>query len=479
MSTMLSFSSWRIIMLKKVLIANRGEIALSIFRACRELGIKTVSIYSSADKDQPIVYLTDESYCIGNSASTDSYLNKESILLLAKTVGCDGIHPGYGFLSENPDFARQVEECGIKLVGPSADTMKLMGDKLSARTLMEKIGVPLVPGSKEAVKNKDELMKIAEDIGYPLLLKPSAGGGGKGMRRIYREEELADSFHMAKYEAKMAFGDDRIYVEKLIENPRHIEIQILADSEGNVIHLNERECSLQRRNQKIIEESPCNFLDDKVLREMGQCAVKCAKACNYEGAGTIEFVVDHKGNFYFIEMNTRIQVEYPVTEMITGINLIKEQLKIASGISLKWKQEDIKREGHAIEVRINAQNPLENFAPDCGKIDFYMPPGGYNTRFETFIYQGIEILPFYDSMIGKLIVKGDDRLDAIKKMRRAVEETVIGGIKTNLGFQYAILHETDFLQGKIDTGYIDKHEEKLLKEMKLVQEASKHDGFET
>lgn len=463
-------------MLKRVLIANRGEIALSIFRGCREMGIQTVAVYSEADQQQPVVYLADKAFCIGGAQSKDSYLNIESLLSVAIAMECDGIHPGYGFLSENWEFAKAAEENNIRLIGPKWETIKLMGDKLSARKLMEESGVPVVPGTKDIVEDSDHLNKIAQDIGYPLLLKASAGGGGKGMRQVYKEEDLVKSWEIAKAEAKASFGDDRIYVEKLIENPRHIEFQVLADTFGNVIHLHERECSLQRRNQKIIEECPCNFVDKKILKKMGEAAVKCAKASNYQGAGTVEFILDEKGNFYFIEMNTRIQVEHGITEMITGVNLIKEQLRIASRLPLRLTQDQVKREGHAIEVRVNAQNPLEDFAPNCGEITFYMPPGGFNTRFETYLYGGIKVLPYYDSMLGKLMVKDENRLEAIKKMRRAIEETIIEGVKTTLGFQYAILHEGDFLQGKINTKYIEAHEEKILEELKRIN--NNYDGTE-
>lgn len=456
-------------MLKKVLIANRGEIALSIFRACRELGIETVAVYSDVDRHQPVVYFADESVCIGSARSADSYLNMNHIIVAALKTGCDAIHPGYGFLSENPDFAELVEKNGLKLVGPSSETIRVMGDKLSARRLMVEYGIPVVPGENTAPDHEDGIKKIAAKIGYPVLLKASAGGGGKGMRRVYRESDLIENWTIARREAQASFGDDRVYIEKLIENPRHIEFQILADRYGNVIHLHERDCSIQRNNQKFLEEAPSIGIKEEILEKMGRDAVHCAKACGYEGAGTVEFIVDEAGNYYFIEMNTRIQVEHPVTEMITGVNLLKEQLRIASGLPLRLSQEDIPRDGHAIEIRVNAQNPLNQFAPSCGKITFYFPPGGINTRFESGLYQGAEILPFYDSMLGKLIVKGRNRLDAIKKMRRAIEETVIDGITTNLSFQYAILHERDFLKGKVTTGYFAQHEEELIQEIRRVQ----------
>ncbi len=453
-------------MLRKVLIANRGEIALSIFRNCKELGVETVSIYSDVDKDQPVVYLTDNAVCVGPGKSSDSYLNISNILTAALETGCDAIHPGYGFLSENGDFARKVEACGLKLIGPSSRVIKLMGDKLSARTLMQESGVPVVPGCNEAIKDKDQLFEVADSIGYPVLLKASAGGGGKGMRRIYKKEELLKGWELTKKEAGASFANDDIYIEKLIENPRHIEVQILADSFGNIVYLPERDCSIQRNNQKLIEESPSRA-DRKLLNKMYESAVKCARASGYEGTGTVEFIVDKDDNYYFMEMNTRIQVEYPVTEMVTGINLIKEQIRIASGLPLSVKQEDVHANGHAIEIRINAQDPFNGFRPDCGEVTFFLAPGGLDTRFESSLYQGEKILPFYDSMIGKLIVKGSTRMDAIKKMRRAVEETIIDGISTNLGFQYSILYDKDFIQGNIDTGYISQKENKLLEGMSM------------
>ena len=455
-------------MLRKVLIANRGEIALSIFRNCKELGVETVSVYSDVDKDQPVVYLTDNAVCVGPGRSTDSYLNVSNILTAALETGCDAVHPGYGFLSENADFARKVESCGLKLIGPSSKVIKLMGDKLCARALMEKSGVPVVPGCNKAIQSQEQLFSVAEQIGYPVLLKASAGGGGKGMRKIYKKEELLQGWEITKKEAGASFANDEIYMEKLIENPRHIEVQILADSFGNIVYLPERDCSIQRNNQKLIEESPSRA-SKELLKRMYASAVKCAKASGYEGTGTVEFIVDKDDNYYFMEMNTRIQVEYPVTEMVTGVNLIKEQIRIASGLPLSVKQEDIKADGHAIEIRINAQNPLDGFRPDCGEVTFFLAPGGLDTRFESSLYQGERILPFYDSMIGKLIVKGRTRMDAIKKMRRAIEETIIDGVSTNLGFQYSIFYDKDFIQGNIDTGYIAKKEKKLLEGMKTLE----------
>ena len=453
-------------MLRKVLIANRGEIALSIFRNCKELGVETVAIYSDVDRDQPVVYLADSAVCVGPGKSSDSYLNVSNILTAALETGCDAVHPGYGFLSENGDFAEKVESCGLKLIGPSSKVIKLMGDKLSARTLMEENKVPVVPGCNEAIVSKEQLYETADRIGFPVLLKASAGGGGKGMRKVYKKEDLLPLWEITKKEALVSFANDEIYMEKLIENPRHIEVQILADKFGNVVYLPERDCSIQRNNQKMIEESPSRA-DKELLKKMYASAVQCAKASGYEGTGTVEFIVDKNDNYYFMEMNTRIQVEYPVTEMVTGVNLIKEQLRIASGLPLSVKQEDIKADGHAIEIRINAQNPFDNFRPGCGEVTFFLAPGGFDTRFESSLYQGEKILPFYDSMIGKLIVKGRTRMDAIKKMRRAVEETIIDGVMTNLGFQYAILFDKDFIQGNIDTNYIAAKEKELIDGMSI------------
>lgn len=456
-------------MIRKVLIANRGEIALSIQRNCNEMGVETVAVYSDVDKGQPAIYLADQSICIGSGKSSASYLNVANILTAAIESGCEAIHPGYGFLAENGDFAEKVEACGLKLIGPSSKVINLMGNKLSARNLMEESGVPVVPGCNDVVHDEDQLYRIADEIGYPVLLKASAGGGGKGMRRIYKREDLVPGWELTRREAKASFANDDIYIEKLIENPRHIEIQILADSLGNVVYLPERDCSIQRNNQKIIEESPSRANSD-LLEKMYKSAVMCAKACGYEGTGTVEFIVDKYDNYYFMEMNTRIQVEYPVTEMVTGINLIKEQIRIASGLPLSVKQEDVAANGHAIEVRVNAQNPYDNFRPSCGEISFFLPPGGLDTRFETALYQGAKILPFYDSMMAKLIVKGSTRMDAIKKLRRAVSETIIDGVPTNLGFIYAILYDKDFILGNIDTNYVAHKEAELLKSMHVTGE---------
>lgn len=455
-------------MLNRVLIANRGEIAIRIIRSCRELGIETVAVYSTADRDQLHVMMADDAICIGGPRSQDSYLNVNNILTAAIEMGCDGIHPGYGFLSENPDFARLMENNNIKFIGPSADIIELMGEKSKARELMMANGVPTVPGSEGVLKSLDEARELSQEIGYPVLIKASSGGGGRGMRAVFSEDKLEDAFNNAKAEALQAFGNDEVYLEKLILNPKHIEFQILADNFGNIVHLGERECSIQRKNQKMIEESPSSFLSQSLREEMGQVAVRAAEACNYENAGTVEFIVDGDGNYYFIEMNTRIQVEHPVTEMVTGVDLLREQLRIASGLRLPFKQEDIKIQGHALEVRVNAENPLDDFRPHAGTIDFFFQPGGFNTRFDTFVFSGCEISPFYDSMIGKIIVHGDTRLEAVRRMRRAIEETIISGVETNLSLQYAILHDPTFLKGDYSTGYLEENLDDLLERIREI-----------
>lgn len=457
-------------MFKRVLIANRGEIAIRIIRACRELGIEAVSVYSTADKDQLHVKLADYAVCIGSAKSSDSYLNIDNIISAALSMNCDAIHPGYGFLSENADFVKIVEAYGMKFIGPSSEVISLMGDKAKARELMIKNNIPTVPGSDGVVNTIDEAVEICEKIGFPVLIKAAAGGGGRGMRRVFSMEELATEYTNAKTEAINCFGNGDMYIEKLVINPKHIEFQIIADSFGNTIHLGDRDCSIQRRNQKMIEEAPSVFLDDATREKMGQVAVRAAKACNYENAGTIEFVVDENKNFYFIEMNTRIQVEHPVTEMVTGVDLVKEQLRVASGLHLSKEQKDIKLDGYAIECRINAENPMESFSPSAGTVDFFYAPGGMNTRFDSFLYNGCPISPFYDSMIGKIIVKGSTRLEAIKKMRRAIEETFIEGINTNLGFQYTILFDKDFVRGNFNTGYLSDKMDCLLDRMRLVED---------
>ena len=435
-------------MLKKVLIANRGEIAVRIIRACRELGISTVSIYSEADKEALHAQLADYSVCVGPNPSKDSYLNVANILSACILTGCDAIHPGFGFLSENPKFAKMCEECNIKFIGPNSDTISLMGDKSQARKIMKKANVPVIPGYEGKIDSYEEAYKIAKDIGTPIMIKASSGGGGKGIRVVKDLDEFKHNYEAAKSEAMACFGDDRIYIEKYIENPRHIEFQIIADEYGNIIHLGERECSLQKNNQKVLEEAPSTFLNKELREKMGKVAIDAAKAVNYKNVGTIEFLVDKNQNFYFMEMNTRIQVEHPITEMITDVDIVKEQLKIASGIKLSLSQEDIKIQGHAIECRINAK--------DAGTISELNMPSGLGVRVDSAIYCGYTIPPFYDSMIAKLITYGKDREEAIIKMKRSLGEFAIGGVNTNIDFQYEILEHQDFIDGNYDTSFLNK-----------------------
>ena len=435
-------------MLKKVLIANRGEIAVRIIRACRELGISTVSIYSEADKEALHAQLADYSVCVGPNPSKDSYLNVANILSACILTGCDAIHPGFGFLSENPKFAKMCEECNIKFIGPNSDTISLMGDKSQVRKIMKKANVPVIPGYEGKIDSYEEAYKIAKDIGTPIMIKASSGGGGKGIRVVKDLDEFKHNYEAAKSEAMACFGDDRIYIEKYIENPRHIEFQIIADEYGNIIHLGERECSLQKNNQKVLEEAPSTFLNKELREKMGKVAIDAAKAVNYKNVGTIEFLVDKDQNFYFMEMNTRIQVEHPITEMITDVDIVKEQLKIASGIKLSLRQEDIKIQGHAIECRINAK--------DAGTISELNMPSGLGVRVDSAIYCGYTIPPFYDSMIAKLITYGKDREEAIIKMKRSLGEFAIGGVNTNIDFQYEILEHQDFIDGNYDTSFLNK-----------------------
>lgn len=449
-------------MFQRVLVANRGEIALRIIRCLREMEIESVLIYSEADKESLPVKIATIPVCIGPANAKESYLNQDLILDIAVKTGCEAIHPGYGFLSENAEFAAKCEERGLSFIGPSAEIIRRMGDKMEARKLMMEHDVPVVPGSKEVCESPEQAKELADKIGYPVLLKAVAGGGGRGMRRVYAPEEFEQAYQSASMEAKAAFGNGDMYLEKLIVNPHHIEFQILADKSGNTIYLGERDCSIQRRNQKMIEESPSKLLNKQLRSEMGEVAVRAAKAAGYYSAGTIEFVVDEEGNYYFIEMNTRIQVEHPVTEMVTGIDLVREQIKIAAGMELSLKQEDVILSGHAIECRINAENPKMDFMPSPGKIDFLHFPGGKGVRVESAIYDGYEISPFYDSMIAKIIVHGDNRLEAIRKMRCALEEMIVGGIETNDKFQYLILFHPEFIKGRYDTGFIERNLEELL-----------------
>jgi acetyl-CoA carboxylase biotin carboxylase subunit len=441
-------------MFKKILIANRGEIAVRIIRACREMGIETVAVYSQADKDALHAEMADEAVCIGPARARDSYLNMQNIISATVLSGAEAIHPGFGFLSENSEFAEMCRECNITFIGPDAESIEKMGNKSRAREIMIEAGVPVVPGSSGAVETIEAGLLLADKIGYPVMIKASAGGGGRGIRVVKSSDEFAKAFETAKAEAKGAFGDDTMYVEKFVENPRHIEFQILADNYGNTVYLGERDCSIQRRNQKVIEEAPSPIMSEDLRKEMGQVAARAAKAVNYKNAGTIEFLVDKYGKYYFMEMNTRIQVEHPITEMVTGIDLIKEQIKIAAGEKLEVSQEDIRITGHAIECRINAENPDQGFRPSPGKIQRMHIPGGLGVRLDSAAYQGYVIPPTYDSMIGKLIVHGKTREEAINRMKRALGEFVIEGIDTNIDFQFRILSNEVFESGNFDTGFI-------------------------
>ena len=449
-------------MLKRVLVANRGEIALRIIRECLDKNIETVAIYSSADKDSLHVLLANESVCIGAAPPSESYLNMDNIIEAALGTGCDAVHPGFGFLSENPSFAALCEENGIKFIGPSSKIIEQMGNKSAARELMMKAGVPTVPGSDGAVSDIDTAKSIAEKIGFPILIKASAGGGGRGMRRANSLDDIERAFDDARAEARAAFGDDTVYIEKLILSPKHIEVQILSDSFGNTIHLGERNCSIQRKNQKMLEEAPAFAFDHELRENMCAAAVKAAKACKYEGAGTVEFVLDAENNFYFIEMNTRIQVEHPVTEMVTGVNIVAQQIRIASGLPLDIKQSDVQIKGHAIECRICAENPIRNFAASPGHVNMVHFPGGNGVRVESALYSGCDISPYYDSMAAKIIVYGDTRVEAVRRMRRALEETIIEGIDTTLLLQYLILFNRIFLRGNYNTSFIEKEQDSLL-----------------
>ena len=423
-------------MLKKVLIANRGEIAVRIIRACREMGIHTVAIYSEADKNALHKTLADESVCIGPAPSNKSYLNIKAILEAACLTGADSIHPGFGFLSENANFAKMCEEIGIKFIGPKHELIELLGNKSKAKETMKNAGVPVVPGSDGLISSKEQAIELAKQIKYPVILKASAGGGGRGIRIAYNENELKKEYDIVKQEAKVSFNDDSLYMEKFIENPRHVEIQILADEHGDCIHLGDRDCSVQRRNQKIMEETPSSFISNKTREKMGKIAVEAVKKIGYSNAGTIEFLVDKNKDFYFMEMNTRIQVEHPITEERTGIDIVKEQIKIAAGETLKLKQKDVEFRGYSMECRINAENPSKNFMPCPGTITGLNLPGGNGVRIDTAIYEGYTIPPTYDSMIAKIITHGDSRNEAISKMKRALEETVIEGVDTNIDFLF-------------------------------------------
>ena len=443
-------------MFRKILIANRGEIAVRIIRAARELGIDTVAVYSTADKEALHTLLADEAVCIGPAKSTDSYLNMNAVLSAAVLTGAEAIHPGFGFLSENSKFATMCEEVGIKFIGPSGAVMDLMGDKINARAQMIKAKVPVIPGSDGEVHTSEEALEVAEKIGYPVMLKASAGGGGKGIRKVAKPEDLVAAFESASSEAKAAFGNGAMYMERVIYPARHIEVQILADQQGHVVHLGERDCSLQRNNQKVLEESPSVAIGKTLRQQIGEAAVRAAESVGYENAGTIEFLLDEaKGEFYFMEMNTRVQVEHPVTEFVTGVDIVKEQIKIADGQELSFSQDDVEIRGHAIECRINAENPAFNFAPSPGKIsNLYLPSGGVGLRVDSAVYPGYTIPPYYDSMIAKIIVHGENRFDALMKMQRALYELEIDGVVTNSSFQLDLISDPNVIAGDYDTAFL-------------------------
>lgn len=443
-------------MLKKVLVANRGEIAVRIIRACREMGIRTVAVYSEADKDSLHRKLADESVCIGPARSGLSYLNVKNLIEAACQTGADSIHPGYGFLSESSSFAKMCNEIGIKFIGPSSEIIELMGNKSKAKATMKKAGVPVVPGSDGLVNSLEEAKKISKKIKYPVIIKASAGGGGKGIRIAYSEEELIKAYDIVKQEAKISFNDDSIYIEKFVENPRHVEVQILADEHGNVVHLGERDCSIQRRNQKVLEETPSMILNDKTRKKMFDVTVKAVKEIGYSSAGTIEYLVDKNLDFYFMEMNTRVQVEHPITEAISGVDIVKEQLRIAAGETLSISQKDIHFTGHSMECRINAEDPEKNFMPCPGLITGLLIPGGNGIRVDTAVYAGYRVPQTYDSMIGKLIVHGKDRAEAISKMKSALGEFIVEGINTNTDFLYKILDNENFKTNNYDTSFIKR-----------------------
>lgn len=452
-------------MFNKILIANRGEIAVRVIRACREMGIKSVAVFSEADREALHVKLADEAYCIGPTASKDSYLNMTNLMSVATLTGTDAIHPGYGFLAENADFSQLCAACGITFIGPDPDAITRMGDKSTAKDTMKAASVPIVPGTEGLVEDIEEALAVAKQIGYPVIVKATAGGGGKGMRVAHDAEELDKAIRMAQKEAATAFGNPGVYLEKYLEEPRHVEIQIMADKHGNAVYLGERDCSVQRRHQKLLEEAPSPALNEDLRQQMGMAAVTAAKAVNYHGAGTVEFLLDKHGQFYFMEMNTRIQVEHPVTELTTKIDLIKEQIMVAAGYPLSFSQEDVKIDGWAIECRINAENPAKNFMPSPGKIEMYLPPGGFGVRIDSAAYPGYQISPFYDSMIAKVIVWGKDRTEAIERMKRALGEFVIEGVHTTIPFHLKLLEEQDFISGNINTSFLETHHIELDKEL--------------
>ena len=450
-------------MLKRVLIANRGEIALRVLRACRELGIETVAVYSQADAEALHVQLAGQAVCIGSAKAAESYLNQSALLTVAKATGCDGVHPGYGFLSENADFADACAAEGLTFIGPSGDTIRKAGSKSAARDIMRAAGVPVTPGSDGPVRSVEDALAAAEAVGYPVLLKASAGGGGRGIRRCDRPEDLATAYAEAKAEAQACFGNDEMYLEKLVLRPRHIEFQVLADRFGHVIHLGDRDCSVQRRNQKLIEEAPAWCLTPELRAKMGEAAVTAARAVGYENAGTVEFLLDpDMEHFYFMEMNTRIQVEHGVTELVTGVDLVRQQLRIASGLPLRLRQEDVVLRGHAIECRINAEDPSQDFRPCPGRVDFLHFPGGPGVRVDSCLYSGCELSPYYDSMAAKILAQGDTRMQAIRRMRRCLEEFTLEGFPTNTELSYQILYHPDFILGNCTTAFLDENLRLLL-----------------
>lgn len=442
-------------MFRKILVANRGEIAVRIIRACKELGVKTVAVYSTADRDSLHVRLADEAICIGPPKSQDSYLNISAIISAAEVVDADAIHPGYGFLAENPAFAEVCESCGISFIGPSSTTIRLMGNKVLAKAQIEKAKVPVLPWSKKAVKDEKEALEVAKGIGLPLIIKAASGGGGMGMKLVYSQASLGSAFHTARGEAIAAFGDGEVYIERYCESPRHIEVQVMADSRGNVIHLGERDCSIQRRHQKVLEEAPSPALNERLRRNMGETAIRVAKAVGYTGVGTVEFLMDKDGRYYFIEMNTRIQVEHPVTEVVTGIDIVREQIRLAAGERLRFKQKHIRLKGHSIECRICAEDP-DTFTPSPGRISRLHFPGGPGVRVDSAIYCDYTIPPYYDSLLAKLIVYGDTRGEAIARMTRALEEFVVEGVKTNLPLHLKIMRDHDFIAGRIDIDFLSR-----------------------
>ena len=459
-------------MFNKILIANRGEIAVRIIRACREMGIKTVAVYSEADRDSLHTLLADEAICIGPAPSSESYLDMERIISATVAMKADAIHPGFGFLSENARFADLCEKCNIRFIGPSAEIIHRMGNKSEARKTMMEAGVPVVPGSKEPVYTPEEGLKMAENIGFPVMIKASSGGGGKGMRISRSAEDFEGNFNQAQMESVKGFSDDTMYIERFVERPRHIEFQILADSFGNVVHLGERDCSIQRRNQKLLEESPSKALTPELRERMGAAAVKAAKAVGYENAGTVEFLLDpDREHFYFMEMNTRIQVEHGVTELVTGVDLVRQQLRIASGLALRLRQEDVTLQGHAIECRINAEDPVQGFRPCPGRVDFLHFPGGPGVRVDSCLYSGCELSPYYDSMAAKILAYAPTRMETIRRMRRCLEEFTLEGFPTNAELSYQILYHPEFILGECTTAFLDEHLSELLEFSRKLSES--------